>query len=79
MEWKAVLSRNAFLLPKFLIYMRSLFRITVPSAVSHIEILSWSFIEKVRGKGTDEEEQRKRERERKRKRERDAPFGGANF
>jgi len=69
MEWKAVLSRNAFLLPKFLIYMRSLFRITVLSAVSHIEILSWPFIEKVSGKRTrtSRGKEKKREGEQERK------------
>lgn len=52
MEWKAVLSRNAFLLSKFLICMQSLFRITVLSPVSHIEILPRPFIEKVRERET---------------------------
>jgi len=50
MEWKAVLSCNAFLLSKFLICMQSLFRIAVLSTVSHIEILPRPFIEKMRKK-----------------------------
>lgn len=47
MEWKAVLSRNAFLPSKFPICMQLLFRIAVLSTMSHIEIRSRSFIEEV--------------------------------
>lgn len=59
MEWKAVLSRNAFLPSKFPICMQLLFRITVLSTVSHIEILSRLFIEEVQ----EGEKERRREKE----------------
>lgn len=45
MEWKAVLSCNAFLPSKFPICMQLLFRITVLSTMSHIEI--WPSVEEV--------------------------------
>lgn len=47
MEWKAVLSRNAFLPSKFPICMQLLFRIAILSTMSHIEIRSRPFIEEV--------------------------------